>query len=551
MSCESNESVIWSVLHSSAVENAWRGKGDDDDDTIMASRILRNLLRWIVGQSFILVPCFCLITLQDPKLSIRQMNSQPKNITHALQVLEANSEPTVVVEALRVCGKCKRPDIALATFQKYPSELARTMTISILGACEEHHQAVELIKESSVAAASYNAAIASCAKAKDWKLALGIHNNQIPKEHMTTLTTNTLLSILADCRKGEEALHVITNFHERSNDREPSRVTYQIVIRALIRSKMIDEAFEILKNVIQQSKQDENAVAPTYAMYDMITAAYNKRCDWESVRRVEQLRYPEKEIKLDDIQTKYEFQHWDKLQRVGHGRESYFVVGQVLVPSSSEAPPLNITIGVQPHRNAVKNGIQLEFWENLPANTKDKKTGRSQTKLGFLLMINDGETNTSSMIGMFLTNASRGKGISKVCLAIWMSFCLQASITPTTGKLNKPLIALALQHRFGFVPDKGGVDLELSNANDGNGTLLAYSPKALQGAFSTRDVQNLNMRIVKEPPNPRGRMVSVRTKFQAPANLQDLQDKVNEALPEGTVTCKLNAQDIRRLYFGN
>jgi hypothetical protein len=508
----------------------------------MASRILRNLLRWIV-------PCFCL-TLQDPKLSIRKINSQPTNITHALQVLDANSEPTVVVEALRVCGKCQRPDIALATFQKYPSELARTMTISVLGACEQHYQAVQLIQDSSVAAASYNAAIAACAKAKDWKLALDIHNHQIPKEHMTTLTTNTLLTILAQCRKGEEALHVITNFHERSNDRDPSRVTYQIVILALIRSKMIDEAFQILKNVTQQSNQNENAVEPTHAMYDMITAAYNKRYDWESIRRVEQLRYPEKKIKLDDIQTKYEFQHWDKLQRVGHGKGSYFIVGQVLVPSSSEAPPLNITIGVQPHRNPVKNGIQWEFWENHPTNTDDKNAGHRQTKLGFLLMMNNGETNTSSMIGMFLTKASRGKGMSKICLAIWMSFCLQASITPMTGRISKPLLALALQYRFGFVPDKGGIDIEVANANDDNGTLLAYSPKALQGAFSARDLQNLNMRIVKEPPNPRGRMISVRNKFQAPANRHDLQDKVNEVLPEESVTCKLNAQDIRRLYFG-
>jgi hypothetical protein len=119
-----------------------------------------------------------------------------------------------------------------------------------------------------------------------------------------------------------------------------------------------------------------------------------------------------------------------------------------------------------------------------------------------------------------------------------------------TGRISKPLLALALQYRFGFVPDKGGIDIEVANANDDNGTLLAYSPKALQGAFSARDLQNLNMRIVKEPPNPRGRMISVRNKFQAPANRHDLQDKVNEVLPEESVTCKLNAQDIRRLYFG-
>lgn len=519
----------------------------------MTKRTYRILLWWLVVKTSILETCFSLST-QNPKLSIRKIQSQPGSVAHALEVLEANPEPTVVVEALRVCGKCRRPDVAITIFKKHPSELARAMTISVLGKCDQHHQAVRLIEDSSATSASYNAAIAACAKAKDWQLALDIHNHQIPQKHMTTLTTNALLTILAQCRKGKEALNVLTNFHKRNNDRDPSRVTYQLVINALVRSNMVDEAFQILKRVTQQSENDhEKATEPTLAMFDIVTAAYNKRSDWKSIRRVEQLRFPEKEIDLAEIQSKYDFQHWEKLQRVGKGKGSYFIVGRILVPSSTEDPPLNVTIGVQPHRNPSRNGIQLEFWENRPSrNGDDKKSGNRQTKLGFLLMINDGEAKTSSLLGMFLTEASRGKGISKMCLATWLSFCLQASIAPTTGIINKPLLALALQYRFGFVAEKGGIDIELAASNDANGTLLVYSPscKSIQGAFSPWDIQNQNMCIVKEPPNPRGRMVSVRNKFHAPASIDDLRNNVNEVLPEESMICDLNAKDIHRLYFG-
>eukprot|EP00980_Cylindrotheca_fusiformis_P003568 scaffold792_cov84-Cylindrotheca_fusiformis.AAC.8 len=534
-----------------------------------------------------------IITQDNAKLSIRQIKSQSENITYALEVVGANPQPTVVVEALRVCGKCKRPDIALSTFEKYPSELARAMTISVLGSCEEHHQAVRLVHAASATSASYNAAIAACSKAKDWELALDVYNRLIPKEHnmTSTLTVNALLTILATCRKGQESLQVLRNFQERNNGRDPSRVTYQIVIHALVRSNMVDEAFEVLKNIAKQSnndgnKNDDAVVEPTGAMFDMLTAAYNKRSDWESIHLIEQMRNPTTKINLKDVQNKYQFQHWEKLQRVGRGKGSYFVIGHVSVPlssSSSMTTHLNITIGVQPHRNPAKNGIQLEFFENHASDVQQQqqqdngttalRSTSSQSKLGYLLMVNDKETNTSRLLGMFLTEASRGKGISKVCLAVWLWLCLQGSITPSTGVINKPLLALALQHTFGFVPNKGGIEIELmadvNNNDDGaeNGTssssdrLLVYSPsrKSLQGAFSPWDIQNQNITILTRKPSSdrnRGRMVSVCNSFRAPASIQDLQQKVDEILlirrlESDGVSCELNSGDIRRLYFGN
>jgi pentatricopeptide repeat protein len=427
--------------------------------------------------------------------------------------------------------------MAAEIFEDHPSELARTMTISVLGACEQHDQAVKLVlKSQNISSASYNAAIAACAKVKDWKLAKEIYDKKIPKQKMTTLTSNALLTILAQCRRGKEALEILQNFPVQ-NYNAPSQVTYQIVIHALVRSSMIDEAFQILKDLAENKT---TSVEPTETMFDMIIAGYNKRSDWKSIYRIDHLKNPHSNSSPSDVQKKYAFRHWEKLERVGKGKGSYFVVGYFLDGASN----LNITIGVQPHRNPSKNGIQLEFWENRPSE--------SPTKLGFLLMQNNKESMTSSLLGMFLTKVSRGKGIAKICLGIWIWFCIQASISPTTGVINKPLLALALQHRFGFVPEKGGIDIELVNANNKSGRLLMYSPsrKRIEGAFSPWDIQNQNMIVLKEPPNPRGRLVSVRTRFAAPSSQQELKDKVNAILPEKSIQCNLTPLDIQQLYLG-
>ena len=170
-------------------------------------------------------------------------------------------------------------------------------------------------------------------------------------------------------------------------------------------------------------------------------------------------------------------------------------------------------------------------------------------------MMNDAEMNTSSLLGMFLSKSDRGRGISRICLATWLWFCLKASIIPVTGIINKPLLALALQYRFGFVPQKGGIDIELAkeNGNDEQkGKLVIYSPshKSIEGAFSPWDIANQDMLVLKQPPNPRGRMISVRTKFHPPKDTQELDENVNFVLPEGSVKCHLTIQDIQRLYFG-
>lgn len=128
------------------------------------------------------------------------------------------------------------------------------------------------------------------------------------------------------------------------------------------------------------------AIQPTEAMYDMVIAAYSKISNWEGIKRVEQIRNPNSAVE-GDVRDLYSFQRWEGLTKVGKGKEAYWEVATHL--------PLNITIGVQPNRNPVKNGIRLLFYENYNGDGDWKRR-----KLAFLLMKNS--ENQSSLLGMFL-----------------------------------------------------------------------------------------------------------------------------------------------------
>jgi hypothetical protein len=282
-------------------------------------------------------------------------------------------------------------------------------------------------------------------------------------------------------------------------------------------------------------QQSDESIKPFEAMYDMIVAAYSKQSNWEAIERVERIRNPNLILSVS-AKDQYSFQHWEGLKKVGNGKEAHWEVATYV--------PLNITVGVQPNRNPAKNGIQLLFYENY---CEDGRWERR--KLGFLLMKNS--NNHSSLLGMFLEGQRRGKGVAKVCLAMWQWFCLKASVTPTTGVINKPLLSLLLQYRFGFVPRKGGVVVELTQDADNPEALLLYAPsrKSLRGSFSPWDLQNQNIRLLEFRPETPGRTIDVRTSFDAPDRVK-LKELVEDILPDGSVECNMTSQDIRRLYFG-
>lgn len=439
------------------------------------------------------------------------------------------------MEALRVCGSCERPDLAFKIYQQFPeSETCRTMAISVLGSCQQLTQAMEVLNaEPPPNIGSYNAAIAACGKSKDWEQALQVYQMTVDRGIVTTLTCNTLLTVLAQRRQGTVALKIFSQMpciHDR--------LSYQYVVSALTRSGMAEKAHEILEQLKHNS--ETATVTATDAMYDMVFAAYSRDSNWDGAQRLERLRNPDH---TSTVRVGPTFQHWTGLVKISKGKETYWEVGTINLPDTGR-----ITVGVHPNRNAAKNGIQLLFYENPEGKDDNPKLRR---KLGYLLMQNSNKQ--SCLLGMFLKGQRRGQGLSKVCLACWFWLCLKAKVTPTTGIINKPLLSLLLHDKFGMEPTKGGVEMELSRDPDDPEQVLLYAPsrKNLGGAFSAWDCQHQKLRLLQKPPEPRGRMITVRTNFGVPPDhLSELKDRIHEILPEDAIECQLETtEDFQNIFF--
>ena len=80
----------------------------------------------------------------------------------------------------------------------------------------------------------------------------------------------------------------------------------------------------------------------------------------------------------------------------------------------------------------------------------DAETGRSR-RVGYMLL--GAEADASALRGMHVREDLRGRGLSRLLLAVWLALCSEASLTPATKVINKPYLALTLQ-RFGARADQ-------------------------------------------------------------------------------------------------
>ncbi len=501
-------------------------------------------------------------SFQSSKLLVRKIHSQPNNVTHALDVLNqidaassSKDRHNIAVAAIRVCGNVNNPTLGLELYNKYPSEATRATTISMLGSCHQLSRAVQLL-ENSTSAASFNAAIAACIRDKKWELALNIYQN-MPQSMVSTVTTNALLTVLAKCRQGKEALDILGGIQPTSNPKPGSdSVTYTLVTSALVRSDMLQEATELLEN-LTTTKQDHYCSPKSIeAMYDVVISAYSHTSNWTGVARLEQLRNSEIELDSNVIPSDYRFDEWKGFERMGKGKESYWVIGNYVNPDAM----MNITVGCRPHRNPSKNGIQILFYENFICDTKWK-----QDKIGFLLMQNNFRAKASSLLGMFLNPTERGRGMSKVCLSIWIWLSLKGSISPVTGIIRKPLLALILQHTFEYVDSNSSSETTHGGVPSGNLVELSQDPedpkfvvlysisgKSLEGALSFADRKHQNIKIASQQPSTRGRLVRIGAKLYPPSNPHELQAICDDTLSTSSNfwKCDLSCDEIQRIFFG-
>ena len=235
--------------------------------------------------------------------------------------------------------------------------------------------------------------------------------------------------------------------------------------------------------------------------------------------------------------------------------EKYWMIGTYV----DHTKGYNFIVALQPHRNPIKNGIKILLY-NHDMNTTDAV---GTTKVGYLLMINhpvnDAHDNgtlgatrgSSTLLGVYLDPAFRQGGLSKIFIAMWLQLCCKARAVPRTGIMNKPLLALVLQHTFHFVPEvtngSNGVNVEVSlvantTATDPSLGVASSSPaaigiyssniKCLQGVFSLRDIRRENILLLREPSSPhRGRSCQIGATFVL-SNLMTTTTVLNDVIEQ-------------------
>jgi hypothetical protein len=428
-----------------------------------------------------------------------------------MELVPENPPQDVVVAALNICGKHNDLGTAIELMKRHPSDTSLSLTISIAGKLGDYKKALQLLyswsspsSSSSPSIASYHACLAACGKAKAWRDCLDLYERLDPANR-TACTAGIVLTAMAKSNRGVEALDFFHSLPESRRDVQAVLKT----MTALIGMRDLETARQLVENH-----------APHEAMIvNRLTSAYAKVGNWEMVRHLnaqssQQPTQPQQQTQTQQQQQQhvaYSFEPWSGLPKLGKGRSAYWKLG-----TFREKDTRTLTVALHPHRNPTKNGIKL-----LLLDDKD-------IRIGFLLMQNT--PTESSLLGVFLDPNQRQRGLCKLVLALWMTLCLDAKITPITGVMNKPLLCLTLQHTFGYTPapNNQGVSVEISASGTADGTIVMYSPskKAIGGAFSPADKEREGLVFVTEAPDPRGRIVHIKSCLVPPTNLGTNVQKV-------------------------
>jgi hypothetical protein len=458
----------------------------------------------------------------NPQLLSRQIRACRGNVDQALELLEQHSNPNEegpFLEALQVCGKAKRPDLAMKIYQTCPTPQCQASTISICGHHGQLDQALELLEEGFPEAASYNAAIAACGQAGAWKQASQVLD-KMPPSIVSTLTCHAVLTAFSKQKRGEEAVQLLRRLHSSTNgwtDVVPNKITYHIVIQALVRQGDLTSA----QSVLEECRID---MEPSLGTIDIVVAALLKVGRWDAARDVEGSQKSSVDY----------FRHWETLTKVGKGKFAYWELGTYRMMDGAV-----VTVALQPNRNPRKNGMRLIL------------VNGEGIKLGFLLMINqlqgDDQQATSSLLGLRVEEYLRGRGLAKIFLALWMQCCIDAGIRPVTGVIHKPLLALVLQHTFQFQPSGGVVCTACPGETPNTVRLFSNAAKSLEGVFSPWDLQS--QRVILIPPaSEKGREIRVGATWLPPEQ-PVLCAKVEQALSKGQLSYDATV-DLKSILLG-
>ncbi|CAB9512361.1 expressed unknown protein [Seminavis robusta] len=518
---------------------------------------------------------------EDAWIAVVQVCAKHRNWQQAVDICQNRIPASEQCRsmAISICGRCQQITAALQLLLDTPHCVSITTP------------------------APYNAAIAACGTNRAWKEALDIIYDRMPRSMVTSLSANAVLTALAKSHRGTEALQFLKEgFDTLGVARD--RISYHHTMAALMGQGHLDDAVQLVLTDMQLDKdvqpnqetfdrlygavvskrgstKDDDAQREHYdKLLDQLQQAAQqvdpeendksarkkkkrKHCSEDTNTTTTQPSNNDKRPKTTIIPQSqspqprnhdiWNFCKWE-LPKRGKGKTSFWHLGTITSNDNDNDNNNNDTIlvGLHPNRNPSKNGIQLWFFreDNNPSRRRPRQ------KIGFLLMINtpgyqqhqndDNDSSTmgkSQLLGLKVTeDGDRRKGWAKIFLAIWLQCCVDANLQPCTGKMNKPLLCLVLQHSFHFtpVPLSGGVRARILPPSGDDTSVVrlttdSSSVKNLAGALTPRDVQEQNIQLVAPTDvvvveSSGGRVIEVGGLLQPPACKLELQESIDGVL---------------------
>jgi len=482
--------AICGVIHLLSKNNQYSLALDLLQDTIhqhnakiIPSHYLNAVFRAIIG----------MWAKQEQKMEYKQKNYRKIQRCIYYDIpYHTNQAPPIDIYHAALCalGKCRQIDAMLDLLKDLESLKDTTIPSTAEGTCLRYkHPAPDRFV--------YLTALTASIRCKSPSFSVEIMNRMVKRGmKFDEVAYSRVLSSLTNTKSEGRYEMAKTIWKEMEKDNACSDASYKSLIRVFSKEDRWDDvtaAWDRLKCLSNRNGNDNISVdVASIPVYHNI----NSPAGAPMTRYVEDLA---------------------KLERIIVGKRKWYKLGSVI-----SIKGLEVVFGLQPHRNPVLNGLSLVF---------HKKEGE---KLGFMLIRNQWEELLhkqenvffSSILGMFVDEKHRDKGLAKIFLGIWLQICLNLKAFPRSEKINKPLVSLVLT-RFGFIPtSESAIEIEISplaNIPEHGLKMNDLSWKPLFALYSRcplnfgeRELRTQKMVVSRQPPSPKGKLTKVRTTFEHP-----------------------------------
>lgn len=403
----------------------------------------------------------------------------------------------------------------------------------------------------------YHAAISALGKCRQIDCILDILNSMETNKTMTITSENTgpcavvhynfpspdrmayltALSGSVRCKAPDFSIEILNRMSSRGM--KPDTVVYNHVLSSLANTKF-EERYEMTKIIWKEMEEEKMCTDATYKSLISIFSKDNQYNEVAAVKEhmaIKAAGSSAPPTTVNNPLTPAYIKDLENLKKMDDAKRTWYRLGTIQTEALDSLPGKSVIFGIQQHKNPALNGLSLVFY-----------TVEGE-KLGFMLLRNhldlrdisvaNGERKAendhilfSSIMGMKIDEHFRGQGLARVFTGLWIEICIRAGALPRSEKINKPLLSLALSN-FGFIPTCDcKIDVEISRIDYSQTRMSAgitkkvgwepqfalYSSKVLN--FGERELRIQKMVVTQTPPDPRGKVTSVKTCFEHPMTIK-------------------------------